>query len=228
MKRTILGIAILVMVLMMMMGSVNAANVTAKTEVTKGEMVAVTVNTEKPVLAIEFELTYDTTKFEYVGASAGGLGIPSVTNNTSEGIVTIAIAASDGKTTTQQVTINFRAKETTEEGKFTVSNLVTDVTGEVMTNATTTVKVLEETQKPVEPTEPTNPEKPTEPTEPTTPENKEEKPNHSLTNNQKGEQKVGTDGKVIRKLPQTGAPIYVVVGALVAVISIALVVKKTK
>ena len=43
-----------------------------------------------------------------------------------------------------------------------------------------------------------------------------------------GNEIVGTDGKVITKLPQTGAPIFVGIVAIIAVGVIALVVKKTK
>lgn len=220
MKRTILGVAILAMVLIMMMGSVNAANVTASnTEVKKGDMVAVSVNTENAVMAIEFELKYDATKFEYIGASAGALGTPSVTDE--GGIITLAIAASDGRSTTQQVTLNFKAKENTEGVPFTVSNLITDK-NEAVVNSAVTVKVVEET--PVTPEEPTNPTNPTQPTKPST----DGEQGTTTNNSQNADEKVGTNGEVIKKLPQTGTPVFIGVAAIIAVAGVALVVRKTK
>ena len=233
MKKTILGVAILAMVLIVMIGSVNAASVTANNkEVKKGEMVTVSVNTGKPVMAIEFELKYDAEKFEYVGASAGSLGTPSVTVN--NGVATVAIAASDGKSTTSSVTLNFKAKETTEGKSFTVSNLITDVTSETITNATTTVKIVEDTtEKPEEPTTPSNPDTTEKPEEPTTPSNPdtpstEEKQETTTINSQKANEKVGTNGEVIKKLPQTGTPVFIGAVALIAIAGVVLVVRKTK
>lgn len=218
MKRTILGVAILAMVLIMMMGSVNAANVTANnTEVKKGDMVAVSVNTENAAMAIEFELKYDATKFEYIGASAGALGTPSVTDE--GGVITLAIAASDGRSTTQSVTLNFKAKETTEGVPFTVSNLITDK-NEAVANSTATVKVVEE--KPVTPEEPTNP------TQPTTPDENKGGEETTTNNSQNANEKIGTNGEVIKKLPQTGTPVFIGVAAIIVVAGMALVVRKTK
>lgn len=218
MKKTILGVAILAMVLIMMMGSVNAANVTANnTEVKKGDMVAVSVNTENAVMAIEFELKYDATKFEYIGASAGALGTPSVTDE--GGVITLAIAASDGRSTTQSVTLNFKAKETTEGVPFTVSNLITDK-NEAVANSTATVKVIEEI--------PVTPEEPTNPTQPTTPDENKGGEGTTTNNSQNADEKVGTNGEVIKKLPQTGAPVFIGVAAIIVVAGIALVVRKTK
>ena len=128
MKKTILGVALIAMLLITMMGSVNAASVSAPAEVKKGETVAVTV------------------------ATAGALGKASA--SATNGVVTVAIAASDGVSTTETVTLTFTALAETEAKGFTISNVVSD-TDNTITNATASTAVVEDVV--VDPEEPETP-----------------------------------------------------------------------
>ena len=160
MKKTIIGVAILAIALILMMtGSVNAASLTANNaEVKKGETVTVTINTEEEAQAVEFVLKYDATKFEYIdGSATTTLGAPTI-NATEKGI--IRFVATNPTETTNKVDLQFKALETTEEAVFTASNFLTDVETEELQNTTVAVKVVEET--PVTPQEPTDPETPGE------------------------------------------------------------------
>ena len=109
-------------------------------EVEKGNDVTVTVNMASPVMAVEFELSYDASKFSYVdgSANAGNLGTPSVKNE--NGHVNLAIAASDGQSQTETVTLTFTALEPTKKSPFTISNLISD-TDNTITEETAVVTV---------------------------------------------------------------------------------------
>ena len=220
MKKTILGILIIAMVVVaMMIGNVNAANLAVNNaEVKKGDVVTVSVNTEEASQAVEFVLNYDATKFEYVADSAAStLGAPIV--NASEAGV-IRLVVTDPIKTTNAVTLQFKAIEDTEGAVFTASNFSTDK-DEELTTTTATVKVVTETA-----TEPENPgeETPTEPTTPATDNNE----GTTTNNNTNADEKVGTNGQVITKLPQTGTPVFIGVVAVIALAGITLVVRKVR
>ncbi len=205
MKKTILGVALIAMLLITMMGSVNAASVSAPAEVKKGETVAVTVSMASPVKAVEFEMKYDASKFEFTGATAGALGKASA--SATNGVVTVAIAASDGVSTTETVTLTFTALAETEAKGFTISNVVSD-TDNTITNATASTAVVEDVV--VDPEEPETPGNDNENKEPV----KDEKP--------------GTDGKVITTIYQAGTPVALGAIALIVVAGVVLVARKTK
>ena len=220
MKKTILGILIIAMVVVaMMIGNVNAANLAVnKTKKKKGDVVTVSVNTEETSQAVEFVLNYDATKFEYVADSATStLGAPIV-NASEAGIIRLIVT--DPIKTTNAVTLQFKAIEDTEGAVFTASNFSTDK-DEELTTTTATVKVVTETA-----TEPENPgeETPTEPTTPATDNNE----GTTTNNNTSADEKVGTNGQVITKLPQTGTPVFIGVVAVIALAGITLVVRKVR
>ena len=220
MKKTILGILIIAMVVVaMMIGNVNAANLAVNNaEVKKGDVVTVSVNTEEASQAVEFVLNYDATKFEYVADSAAStLGAPIV-NASEAGIIRLVVT--DPIKTTNAVTLQFKAIEDTEGAVFTASNFSTDK-DEELTTTTATVKVVTETA-----TEPENPgeETPTEPTTPATDNNE----GTTTNNNTNADEKVGTNGQVITKLPQTGTPVFIGVVAVIALAGITLVVRKVR
>lgn len=219
MKKTILGIAILAIVLITMMGSVNAASITASSPSVEEEgKVTVTVNMDA-TSAVQFELPYNNQKFEFLGASAGDLGNDvGVANG---GVVKVAAFATNGTATTKTVTLTFKALAPTEgEGAtFTVNDLITE-SGEAIANPTVTVKVIEKATD--------KPDTPVDPSEPETPSTDEGNKGTTTTNSQKAEEKVGTNGKVIKKLPQTGTPVFIGVIAFVIIAGAVLVVKKVK
>ena len=223
MKKSILGIVIIDMVVIaMMVGNVNAANLAVNNaEVKKGDVVTVSVNTEEASQAVEFVLNYDATKFEYVADSAAStLGAPIV--NASEAGV-IRLVVTDPIKTTNAVTLQFKAIEDTEGAVFTASNFSTDK-DEELTSATATVKVVTET--PVEPENPVDPETPEEPTTPETPADNNE--GTTTNNNTNANEKVGTNGQVITKLPQTGTPMFIGAAVVIALAGVALVVRKNR
>ena len=220
MKKTILGILIIAMVVVaMMIGNVNAANLAVNNaEVKKGDVVTVSVNTEETSQAVEFVLNYDATKFEYVADSATStLGAPIV-NASEAGIIRLVVT--DPIKTTNAVTLQFKEIEDTEGAVFTAGNFSTDK-DEELTTTTATVKVVTETA-----TEPENPgeETPTEPTTPATDNNE----GTTTNNNTNADEKVGTNGQVITKLPQTGTPVFIGVVAVIALAGITLVVRKVR
>lgn len=228
MKKTILGVAILALVLIMMIGSVNAASIAPNnTEIKKGETVKVTVTVD-PTSAVQFDLKYDNTKFEYLGASAGSLGDNAGAENA--GVVSVAAFALDGTTKTEIATVDFKALETVEKAKFTIEGLVTE-SMETVAEPTIEVTVVEPTTEnpdtPVTPDRPANPEQPGNTEVPGTNVDQEGKP---AENNPTNSGIIGTNGKVINKLPQTGTPIFVGAVAIIVVASaiLALVIKKVK
>lgn len=234
MKKTIVVVAILAMVLITMMGSVNAASVTANKEVEKGKTVTVTLSM-KPTASVGFELSYDKANFEFLGGSAGALGTIDTAGNTN-GVVNVQLFATNGTSTTESVTLNFKAKETTTDAKaFTVSDFVTE-DYEDMANPTVTVKVTAPIDvKPGVDDEQQNPTTPTTPSTgdnqqgtPTTPSAGDNQQGTTTTNSQSANGKVGTNGKIITKLPQTGTPVYIAVAVIIALAGVALVARKEK
>lgn len=220
MKKVMIGIAILAMVLIIMMGSVNAASLTTSGEkVSKGETVTITVNME-PSRATEVNLKYDANIFEYVSSSDSIM----VTDKGGEIIATYLTP--DGTSTISQMSFTFKAKENSEGANFEVTGFTTDVKGDTVNNNVTVV--VADKEVPVDPDQPTNPDQPVNPDQPTNPEQPSDNGDKVTTTETNGNEIVGTDGKVITKLPQTGAPIFIGIVAIIAVGVIALVVKKTK
>lgn len=229
MKKTIIGVAIIAMFLITMMGSVNAASMTASTnevEVNKG--VSVTISTNVTMKAVQFKLNYDTSKFEYTGYTSKA-GATATVTKTAEGL-TFALANSAAPEDAKSIVLNFTAKAETanvNEETFTISGFKagTSTDKDNNINATATVKVV--AAPVVEPEQPENPEKPgnsgNEDNNKPAGDNTDNK--GTTTNNN---DKVGTNGKVITKLNQTGTPLFIGAAVVVALAGAVLVVRKAK
>lgn len=218
MKKTIVGVAILAIALIVMMGSVNAASVTVdKTEVKKGDIVTISINIDKQVNGIQFNVSYNPNNFEYIGTDTGAL---APEENASNGLV--KVVASSGSKTANKATLTFKALADTQGEDFVVSNFKAE--GEALNNNSVKVKV---STTPVveEPTTPDN--EGNKPVEGTTTPVTDKKP-QTVETTQKAGEKVGTNGKVITKLPQTGTPVFIGAIALIVVAGVVLVVKKAK
>lgn len=228
MKKTIIGVAIIAMFLITMMGSVNAANMTAsadKVEVDKG--VSVVISTDVTMKAVQFKLNYDTSKFTYTGYTSKA-GATATVTPTAEGL-TFALANSAAPEDAKSITLNFTAKAATanvNEETFTISGFKAGTSTEKDNNinATATVKVVAAT--------PVEPEKPGDVTDenktPAGEENKDNGTKTPATSTANNDKKVGTNGKVITKLNQTGAPLFIGAAVVVALAGATLVIRKRK
>lgn len=225
MKKTVLGIITVVMLLVVMVStSVNAASLsTNKVEMEKGEIVTVTVKTSEAVESMQFDLKFDTAKYEFVEGSIT-TDLKTVDYNIKEGILTVS--AFDTSVTTDTLTLQFKALENGEKIPFEISN--TEFSNdEAMANTTVEVTIAEKTE-PVTPVDP-EPEKPgTDDEKPSVDEQKPEDNTKPSTDDKKpaesdGEKYVDEDGKEITKLPQAGSLVpSIVLG--VAVLGMATVV----
>ena len=229
MRKKILGIVTIVtLVLMMLVTSVNAAEFTAdKTEIKKGDIVTLTVKVDEPTQVIQFDVAYDTTKYEYVADSA--TSALDLTESRDQGNGTVKVSAfTTGDTTTDTLTLQFKAIENGENVPFTISNAAIQTeagkTEATFANATVNVTVAEPTEEPTDPEnpdeeEPTDPSTPEDPDkeEPTAPdENKGEEGNKD--ENKGSSEYVDEDGNPITRLPQTGSLLpAIAVGAVILV-----------
>ena len=166
MKKTIIGIMIMAVAIMMTLSSAvfaaNAITTTVSGDVKVGETVTVTVNHPAGTSAGEYVVTYDADKLTYTGS-----------DKDNGGEIKVAFMDTDyNEVKSHALTFTAKAEGAAkvEVKNVTLSNTdgkeIADVTA---TGATVNV-VKEET--PVTPEEPSNPgtaEKPTTPTTPTTP-----------------------------------------------------------
>lgn len=220
MKKKILGIVITLIIMIGMVASqVSAAEISANsTEVNIGDKVVVTVNLTEPTHAIDLTLEYnaDTFKFESVNSSIGDL----TTNANQPGRILISKASATN--TTSSIVYTFEATALTEEeaAEFVASGIVTE-NGEPLDIDTVKVSVVEPVQ-PEDPTdEPVQPENPTnEPVQPEEPSTSDETQTGNESN--ANVQLVDENGKVITKLPQTGANVYTIISgvAVVAIVAV--------
>ncbi len=225
MKKTIIGVAIIAMFLITMMGSVNAASMTAsasQVEVDKG--VSVTISTNVTMKAVQFKLAYDKDNFTYTGYTSKA-GATATVTETAEGL-TFALANSAAPEDAKSIVLNFTAKAETanvNEETFTISGFKAGTSAERddNINATTTVKVVAATV--VEPEQPENPGTTDDNNKPAE-DNTDNKGTTTTTNNGK----VSTNGKVITKLNQTGTPLFIGAAVVVALAGAVLVVRKAK
>ena len=252
MKTKILGIVTMVTVLLMMLvSSVNAATMTAdKTEMQKDEIVTITVTTEQEVASMQFDITFDSTKYEYVEDSATSDLANTASRVISDGVVRVSAFESGNATNT--LTLQFKAIENGENVPFTVSNTEfvagSDETGETFEVDTINVTIAD-AEEPTDPENPGDVEDPTDPEnpgdvedpgdveEPTNPENPGDQgdvetpstdtPVDTTVDEENGSktntesQKVDENGNVITKLPQTGTSIVTVAGVIAAVVVVA-------
>lgn len=239
MKKTIIGVAIIAMFLITMMGSVNAASMTAsadKVEVDKG--VSVRITTTVPIKAAQFKLAYDTSKFEYTGAAYDGktqsagttTGDVGTITPTADGL-TVAIANNGAKDTTKTIRLDFKAKAETanaSEETFTVTGFKAGTSSQRDDSINSTVTVKVEAAKADEPVI-----TPEEPDNSGNDNNGTSTPAQGNNNNGTTSTKtnggvVGTDGKTHTKLNQTGAPLFIGAAVVVALAGVVLVVRKRK
>ena len=222
MKTKILGIVTMVTVLLaMLVTSANAATMTAdKREMQKEEIVTITVTTEQEVASMQFDIAFDSSKYEYVVDSAESELANTASRVISDGVVRVSAFESGNATNT--LTLKFKAIDNGENVPFTISNTEfvagSDVTGETFDADTINVTIAE-----VE--EPENPddEKPAEdpdkkPDDEKPAEDPDKKPTEDPDDNN-GSDYVDEDGNPITKLPQTGS----IVPAIIAGIAILLV-----
>lgn len=232
MKKTIIGIVTIVTVLCMMLlaTSVNAASISAdNAKVSKGDIVTLTVKTDSQVESMQFNIKYDSSKFEYVANSAASdLGI--VDSNAEGGV--LIVSAFDTSKTSDYTTVQFKALENGDNLEFTISDTEFSKGGEVLSetvvNPTLKVTVADkeeptEPEEPTDPEEPTNPEEPTDTEEPTNPGNdKNDSTDTEEPNNNDGTY-VDEEGNTITKLPQTGSMAPTIIFAVVACGVVALI-----
>jgi len=115
MKKRVLGIMIIAMLVAMAFTSVvSAAGITATPATVKaGESVAVKVTTSQKVYGMEFTLTYDADKFEYVSTDQ-----TATVNTNTAGKLVVSYAETKEVDT---MTFNFKAK-TDGTAAFTISS----------------------------------------------------------------------------------------------------------
>lgn len=209
MKKTIVGIMTIVAMLVAILGTnVNAATVSVNaTEVKEGETVTVTVTTNNPMKAVQYDIAYNP---EYLELVSGATKVGDVAK-VSEFV----------KTTTDTIpstTVTFKALKDTDATKLTISNEgfsedgLNPGTETIENDKEYSVKIGVGTEKP-DPT--ATPEPTAEPTaEPTGTTAPTATPNNDKI-----------------KYPQTGAPVYAYVAGIALVVIVAgavLAVRKNK
>lgn len=138
---------VMIFSIMIMCGTSSAAtSINATSSVTVGNNVSVTVSFGGKVSFAQFRLNYDSSKFEYVSASAGQFG--TATN-------TYIYNSFTDENDLGSVTLTFRSKAT-GSGTFSISSVDISSNNAAISKGSTTVTVKEATN----PTTPTNPTKP--------------------------------------------------------------------
>lgn len=235
MKKTIMGVVTIVTVLFicLLATSVNAASISAdNAKISKGDIVTITVKVDDPAQLIQFDLSYDSTVYEYVENSAKS-DLEATSSAVQKDGETVRVSAFTlGSTTTDTLTLQFKAIENGENVPFTITNaaIKTDEGRVEPAFDSTTINVtVAEEEQPTDPTDPSDPTEPTDPEEPgkdeptnTPDENKGDEGNKEENNG--SAEYVDENGNEITKLPQTGslAP-TIVAGAVILVAIIATV-----
>ena len=228
MKKTLTILTILAVMLVAMMGSVFAASATVEpastTKITAGQQIKVTVNSGEGK-GVQYNFAYDSAKFTFKEQETRDAN-PAITaiNTQTEGkLVVVALSTTQTLIFTAKVDVEVPAGEEAVTFPFTATDIhVAGTTERPTAEATLTVNPV-----PVEPTEePSN--DPTQKPGTTTPagDNKGETDNKGTST--EGEEKIGTNGEAIKKLPQTGAPLYIGAIALVVVAGAVLAVRKIR
>ena len=231
MKKILTILAIVVVALVAMMSSVNAATVNvepAKTkQVKEGDIITVTVNTV-PAQGFQFVMNYDNSIFEYQPNEGAG---EFVNYKDEPGVLTVLKNAAPAKTSS--ITFKFKALKklelvTDDASKmisypFSVSDLqVSRADKEEATSANGNLVITATTAggETTSPSGSTNKPQGGETTKTPTESDKKTKTS--------GDVKIGTNGKPIEKLPQTGAPIYMGAGVAIALVVAAVAIKKIR
>ena len=233
MKKTLTILTILVIALVAMVGSVNAASVdvnpSSTQKIAKDQTVSVTL-TVAQCQGAQFKIHYDSSKFTYDAAHEDPNVLAANPNVPNE--VFVSAMNLKGLTT---VTLNFIAKENIEvpagQKAQTYNFNATDIKlskaeGEEGTSAPGSLTV-----NPATPTTPGGEEKPGTQggsTSGSTSGSTQKGDKETAGKETAGGQKVGTNGEVINKLPQTGAPLYIGAGVAVALAGAVLVIRKIR
>lgn len=217
MKKTLTILAILAVALVAMMGSVNAATVSVQPTnvqvVNPGETVTITIKMDQPSKGFSCVLHYPAEIFDFEDADC-------MVNSSIAGQVNIGVLDVTGKGTAQTATIKLKVKEsqtinTTQT--FNVSDI--DISNTDNDDQPTSGQLIITT----------TPEGPTPGEGTTTPEGKPANPEDTQSTPVESEGPVvGTDGKVITRIPQTGAPVFIGAGVLLVVAGTLFAVKKLR
>lgn len=210
MKKTVFKTTILAIILVaVILGTtVNAGSVTAPETVKAGEEVTVSINVNTAIENADITMEYDASKLTYKGTSAGANMLVQV-NADEAGKLIIAVAG--GENTTQTISVTFTASQDfAGDAGIKVTSFEAN-TNETLANTEVVVKA-EEIKTPDEDNKPEEGDK--------NPDKKPENPS---------DDKVGTDGKPINKLPQTGKPAFVgVIALMVATLGAIVLVKRAR
>lgn len=208
MKKTLFKTTILAIILVaaILGTTVNAGSVTAPETIKAGATFTVKINVDTAMTNADATVTYDATKLEYVKESATAGSLLITENAETAGEIILSMAG--GTKTAKTVELTFKAKEDIKgDAAVEVTSFAAN-TNETLANTSVTIKAAEEAKDPEK-----DPEK--DPVK-----DPDKKPT-----NPSGD-KVGTDGKPITKLPQTGAPIFAGAIALVVLTAGAIVLVK--
>lgn len=207
MKKTILGvIAIAIILVGVLATSVNAATFeTDKENVKIGDIVTLTVTTSEPVESMQFEIDYETDKFEYlgddnIGTAFGVVKSNSITNGT------LRVSAYDGTTTT--LTLKFKALKNAEGARFAIENTEFGKDDVALDDKIVTSTIFIKVADPVIPDDDNKGDNDQENNnqgnnEGTGNENQEQ--NKQETGATNTEEYTNDEGEKIKKLPQTGS-----------------------
>lgn len=210
-KTTILAI---ILVAAILGTTVNAGSVTAPETKEAGKEVTVDIALNSAAEYNDTVLEFNNKQLTYksVAISEGSGSVDAGIISTSGDTTTLKVSAASSGSTITKVSVTFTIAEGAT-GNIEVKVISNENnTNEALTNSTVTVKVAEETKDPEK-----DPEK--------DPSKDPEKDPDKKPTNPSGD-KVGTDGKPITKLPQTGAPIFAGAIALVVLTAGAIVLVK--
>ncbi len=214
MKKIITSLTILVVALMTMVGSVNAASVNVQPSniqtVKEGAEVTVTVNFAA-CKGITFDLTYDSANFEYVSSDAR-------VNVEADGKLTVGSLDVTGNGNLKSITLKFKAlKDITATPKaFAVTNMQLSGGTDLETTPSAELVITPSQPKPSQDPTPTNPIDPIDPKDDGDDKDSDEK-------------YIDDNGNEITEIAQAGTTYFV--GAaivLLVLVSGALAVKKIK
>ena len=209
MKKSLTILTIAILAIVAFASCVNAASVTTSaTQVKVGDTVTVTVKTENQVTAMEFEVAYDASKYEYVSASGA---FEKIDEDKITGKV--FVQAYNAEKTSDSVTLTFKALAATEgTGEtFTVNDFkIVGAAQEALSNNPATV-VVEAAKG-------------------------DDEGDNTQGGSQGGdneteknyETKKDKNGNDINELPKTGTPIFAGAIALIAISGAVLVIKNRK
>lgn len=231
MKKTLTILVILAITLIAMIGNVNATttmsvNPSEVEEIKAGETVTLTIDAGEGK-GVQYVVSYDKDKFTYDDTTTRKNNQTIMaTNSDYKGTGNIFVSAlSTKQTLTFTAKVDIPAAEAEQIFKFNATDiLVNEAENTETAEATLTVKKVDPVIQPEEQGNQGNAANPGN-TDNGSDTNKESDGGNSDSTT---DEKVGTNGKVIKKLPQTGMPVYVGTIALVVIAGVVLAVKKIR